>query len=131
MPEQQTSNQAAMNSLATKVRVEQAEQQYRLANYFTPYNFDPEQADFERMGQLIEKYGNQLTQKVFGSASPQLQERVAYALNEITQRQGSLEALLAVGAEVTLTDEELYTLACDRVVNNTRAMSQARLAGVQ
>lgn len=135
MPKQQSTatdaNATAINSLVTKVRMEQAEQQYRLANYFTPYNFDPEQADFDRINALIEKHGNELTQKVFGSASPQLQERVDYALNEIVQRQASLEALLAMGAEVAATDEQLYQHAYERVVMGGRATQQTRMAGVR
>lgn len=135
MPKQETSNTntnaTAMNDLATKVRIEQAEQQYRLANFFTPYSFDPEQVDFDRMGQLIEKYGNDLSKKVFFAASPSLQEKVDYAVNEIVQRQGALEALIAAGAEVSVTDEQLYQHAQDRVINNSRYMSQARMASVK
>ena len=131
MPKQTTDNSQAMNQLVTKVKVEQAEYQYRLANYFVPYNFDPEVEDFTRMGQLIEKHGDMLTQKVFGSASPQLQARVEEALNEITQRTGAVEALLAAGAEISVTDDELFTAAFNRVVNGSRSMAQARAAGVK
>lgn len=135
MPKQQTAdtnpNQTAMNNLATKVKIEQAEHQYRLANYATPYGFDPEQVDFDRAGKFIEDYGSKLSSTVFAQSSPTLRERVDYCVNEIQQRQGALEALLAAGAEITVTDEQLYEHAKDRVFGGTRAGQQARMAGVQ
>ena len=133
MPEQnETPNQNAnaINVLATKIKMEQAEYQLRLANYYVPYGFNPEQEDFVRAGQLLEKNGNQITAKVFSQASPTVQERVTFAANEIAQRQESMEALFAAGAEVQVTDEQLYEHAVQRLFGTTRAGQQAAHANV-
>lgn len=119
-----------LNALATKLKMEQAEQQLRIANYFVPFGFDPEQVDFDRAGQLIETHGDNITARVFGQASANLQERVIYAMNEIALRQASLEALYAAGASVTATDEQLYAHAVERVFSTSRAGQQAAHARV-
>lgn len=44
---------ATFRNLTNKLAVEQATCQLRLANYFTPYGFTPERADFDRVGAFL------------------------------------------------------------------------------
>jgi ribosomal protein L16 Arg81 hydroxylase len=123
-------NANAMNVLATKIKMEQSEYQLRLANYATPYGADPEQIDFVRAAKYVEDYGRQLPTTVFAQASSNLQERVAFTVDEILSRQESIEALLAAGAEIQATDEQLFSHAQERVFSSTRAGQQAAHANV-
>ena len=120
----------AINTLATQLKQEQVEYQLRLANYATPYGFDPEFVDFQRAQKYIDDHKGQLASVVFGQSSPSLQERVTATVNEYTQRQVTLEALFATGAAINLTDEQLYEAACARVFRNTRAGQQAAHSNV-
>jgi len=130
MPKANVTPNAALDTLATQLKAEQAEQQLRLANYFTVFGFNPELEDFQRTSQLLEKYGEAFTETVFAQSSPNLMARVSEAVNEYNQRQATLEALFTSGATITLTDEQLYETACNRVFRNTRAGQQAQHAKI-
>ena len=130
MPKANVTPNQALNTLATQLKAEQAEQQLRLANYATPYGSDPEFVDFQRAQKYIEDHKVNLATTVFGQSSPNLQERVTSTVTEYMTRQTTLEALFTAGAEVTYTDEQLYQAACNRVFRNTRAGAQAQHAQV-
>jgi hypothetical protein len=101
--------QAIVNSAALK----KAEAQYRFANLFTPYSFDPERVDFDRVASLLAH-----PTKAF----PQPSETVKSSLDRIgatlAEQSAILDAFKAQGTEPTLTDDQLFTTARNNVVGN-------------
>ena len=130
MPKANVTPNQALNTLANKLKQEQAEYLLRLANYFTVYGFDPEVEDFQRTAQLMDKHGKALADAVFNQSSPNLMNRVNESVEQYMERQQALEGLYAAGATVTHTDLELFNYAQSRVFRNTRAGAQAQHAQV-
>jgi len=106
--------QAIVNAAAIKV----AEAQYRLANLFTPYSFDPERVDFDRVEAFLDNVH---------AAFPQPSDAVKLSLDRtaatLVEQRAILAAFEAQGTEPTLSGDELYTQARNAVVGNrlTRA----------
>ncbi|KII34874.1 hypothetical protein NL64_06325 [Pseudomonas fluorescens] len=101
--------QAIVNAAAVKV----AEAQYRLANLFTPYSFDPERVDFDRVGAFL---GN------VNAAFPQPSEAVKLSLDRtaatLVEQQAILAAFKAQGTEPTLSADELFDAARNSIAGN-------------
>lgn len=108
--------QAIVNSAALK----KAEAQYRFANLFTPYSFDPERIDFDRVAGLLS------TPNI---AFPQPSDTVRASLERITaslvEQTAILEAFKAQGTEPTLTPDQLFVTARNNVIGNRAAAQQA------
>lgn len=104
--------QAIVNSAAIKV----AEAQYRLANLFTPYSFEPERVDFDRVEAFL---GN-----VY-AAFPQPTDAVKMSLDRtaasLAEQQAILGAFKAQGTEPTLTGDELFAAARQNIAGNRLA----------
>lgn len=94
--------------------IKKAEAQYRLARLFTPFNYEPERVDFDRVAAFI---GD--TARAF----PQPTESMANALARIDTALNSSTAILqafeAQGTTPTLDAEQLYETAR---LNVTRPM---------
>ena len=97
-----------LNPLAQSIAIQKATAQLRLANYFTPYGFTPEQVDFDRAGQLL---GGAVAREAFKQASPNLLNRVDTVINDWEQAQEQLNALISAGAEVDMDNVTAYTQA--------------------
>lgn len=101
--------QQIVNAAAIKV----AEAQYRLANLFTPYSFDPERVDFDRVQAFL---GN------VHAAFPQPSDAVKLSLDRtaatLVEQQAILGAFKAQGTEPTLTADELFITARNNVAGN-------------
>ena len=86
--------------------LKKAEAQYRLARLFTPFNFEPEQIDFDRVAAFI---GN------INAAFPQPTENMANALarvdSDLSSAAAILDAFEAQGVTPTLTEEHLFVSA--------------------
>lgn len=105
-----------LNQVANTTAIQLAEAQYRLARYFTPYNFDPERVDYDRVAEFLDD-----VKRPFPGASPNLLPRLDDLQGQINQHRQTLKALADAGAEATLTDEQLFTTAKANVVNPSMA----------
>ena len=98
--------------------IKKAEAQYRLARLFTPFNFEPERVDFDRVTAFIDDvyvaFPNP-TEAIRSSL-----DRVQAQLNEAT---AILAAFEAQGVTPTLDEEQLFITARNNVVSpgNARA----------
>ena len=97
-----------LNPLAQSVATQKAVAQLRLANYFTPYGFNPEQVDFDRAGSLLE---SATARDAFASASPNLLNRVDTVVNDWEQANEQLDALANAGATIDMDNVTAYTQA--------------------
>lgn len=101
--------QLIVNNAAVKV----AENQYRLANLFTPYSFNPERVDFDRVSSFL---GNVHAPFPMPSEAIKLSlDRIAGALAE---QLAILGAFKAQGTEPTLSSDELFEAAYNNVAGN-------------
>lgn len=91
--------------------IKQAEAQYRLARLFTPYGYEPQRVDFDRVAEFI---GD--TARAF----PQPTEAMASALARVDADLNSATAILAAfeaqGTTPTLDAEQLFMTAKANVV---------------
>lgn len=101
-----------LQTLVNTSALKGAEAQYRLARLFTPYGFEPEQVDFDRVGAFLDD-----PRKAF----PQPTEAVSTALSRIEaqliESRALLGAFAAQGIEPTLTADQLFTTAKANVIN--------------
>lgn len=111
-----SANANPLNQVANTTAIQLAEAQYRLARYFTPYNFDPERIDYDRVGGFMDD-----VKRAFPGASPNLLPRLDDLQSQINQHRQTLVALTNAGAEATLTDEQLFATAKANVVNPSMA----------
>lgn len=107
-----TALQQIVNSAAIKL----AEQQYRLARYYTPFNFEPEQVDYERVAAFMDD-----VHRPFPEASPKLQASLETLQAYINEHRAVLSAFEAQGTEPTLTAEQLFITAAANVQSPSRA----------
>jgi len=110
-----------LDTLADALAQEIATAEMRMANYFTPYGFDPGPQDVVRIKGLMLHYGESVTAEVFGQASPNLQSRVANVYAEWNERHNTLLALTKAGAQPTLNEDELFQNARNTIFGNTPA----------
>lgn len=110
-----------LNTLANQMADQLADYQLRMANYFTPFGFDPELVDFERAATLLAEHGRDIAETVFKQASENMRGRVAHCADEYLDRLESLTALKSAGAEVTTDSETLFTMARSRIFSGNAA----------
>lgn len=100
-------------ALANNVAKQLAAEQLRYAQYFTPYGFDPEREDFERVASLILRP----VSECFPGASEAFVSRITSVARNYQTLKENLDALKAAGAEPDLSGDELYQAARNAVVN--------------
>lgn len=105
-----------LNPLANSIATQKAVAQLRLANYFTPYGFDPEQVDFDRAGQLLD---DGVALEAFANASPNLLQRVDTVVNDYNQSREQLDALTSAGATTDMDNVTAYTQARAQLFNRS------------
>lgn len=103
--------QLLVNAQALK----KAEAQYRLARLFTPYNFEPEQVDFDRVAEFIGDTARAFPQPTEGMASA-----LARVDADLSSSAAILTAFEAQGITPTLNAEQLFMSA---KANVTRPMA--------
>ena len=93
--------------------IKRAEQQYRLATLFTPYGYQPERVDFDRVEAFLDNPAR---------AFPQPTDGIKNALSRIgtvlTEANALIGALAAQGVEATLTPDQLFATAQANVRGN-------------
>ena len=101
--------QTLVNSAAIRV----AEAQYRLANLFTPYQWNPERADFDRVAAFLDNPDR---------AFPAPTDGIKNSLDRIKTTHGEqrliLQAFSAQGVEPNLTPDQLFVTAQANVAGN-------------
>lgn len=101
--------QLIVNSAAVKV----AEAQYRLANIFTPYGYNPARPDFDRVAEFLDDPHRAFPMPTDGIKSSL--DRITQSLNE---QRAILGAFKAQGTEPTLDAEQLFLTAQANVAGN-------------
>lgn len=103
-------------AVANQAAIQLAEAQYRLARFFTPYNFDPQRVDFDRVAEFMDD--------VF-VAFPQPSQNLGPRLEELNQQvathRKTIDALKDAGAAPDLTVDQLFTTAQANVTNPNMA----------
>ena len=110
--------QVLVNAQAVKL----AEAQYRLANIFTPYGFQPERVDFERVAAFLDNPDRAFPQPTYG-----IRNSLGRIKTEMSEARGILAAL-AAQCEPDLTEEQLFLTAKANVTGsrmNTAAYQAA------
>jgi hypothetical protein len=101
--------QTVVNQAAIRV----AEAQYRLANLFTPYQWNPERVDFDRVEVFLDDPYR---------AFPQPTDGIKSSLDRITQtlagQRPLLDALKSQGVEPNLSADQLFITAQANVSGN-------------
>ena len=101
-----------LQALANASAIKAAESQYRLARLFTPYGFEPERVDFDRVSAFMDAPRTPF---------PQPTEAMSTALSRIettlVESRALLGAFAVQGIEPTLDAEQLYMTARANVIN--------------
>lgn len=105
-----------LNKVANNAAIQLAESQYRLARYFTPYNFDPERVDFDRVAGFLDD-----VYQAFPSPTANMAPRLAELQAQITSHRETLVALADADAAPTLDEEQLYMTAKANVTSPSGA----------
>ena len=110
--------QTLVNAQAIKL----AEAQYRLANIFTPYGFQPERVDYDRVAQFLDN-----PDAAFPQPSEGIKNSLGRIKTEMAEARGILAAL-AAQCEPDLTEDQLFVTAQANVTGsrmNTAAYQAA------
>ena len=101
--------QTLVNSAAIRV----AEAQYRLANLFTPYQWNPERADFDRVAVFLDD-----PDRAFPAPSDGVKNSLDRIKATLAEQRLILQAFAAQGVEPTLTADQLFVTAQANVSGN-------------
>lgn len=116
--------QKIVNSMALK----RAESQYRLAQLFTPYGFEAERADYDRVADFMDNLG-----RAFPQPTPGLLNSLARIEGNLREANAVLAAFSAQGLTPSLTDDQLFVTARNNVIgqrSNTAAFRDAESAAI-
>lgn len=103
-------------TVANQAAIQLAEAQYRLARFFTPFNFDPQRVDFDRVAEFMDDVF-----VAFPQPSPNLGPRLEELNRSIATHRTTIDALKDAGAAPDLTDEQLFITAQANVANPSMA----------
>lgn len=122
---------SALDPLLEKEQTKMASNILRVAQYFTPWNFEPEQCDFnvakERL-QRLTTFDQVLS--LFPDASDKLRVGLKNLMENVSEQQTTINAFESAGAVSALTNEQLFQEAVNNLPHNRRAAQQIAAAGV-
>ena len=101
-----------LQKLANQQALLRAENQYRLARLFTPYGFEPERVDFDRVAAFLDK-----PRTPFPQPTEALNSSLSRIETNLTSANALLDAFKAQGIEPTLDADQLFMSAKANVVN--------------
>lgn len=107
---------STVNPLQTLVNaqaVRQAEAKMRLAILFTPYGFNPERVDFDRMDAFLDN-----PYRAFPNPTEAVKSSLDRTVGNLTEATAVLAAFAAQGTEPTLSADQLFTTAHANVLGN-------------
>ena len=101
-----------LQQLANQQAIIRAENQYRLTRLFTPYQFEPERVDYDRVGAFLDK-----PRTPFPQPTEALNTSLSRIETNLASANALLEAFKAQGIEPTLDADQLFTTAKANVTN--------------
>lgn len=102
-----------LQALVNAQAVRQAEAKMRLAILFTPYGFNPERVDFDRMDAFMgDPY------RAFPNPTEAVKSSLDRTVGNLTEATAVLGAFAAQGTEPTLSADQLFTTAHANVLGN-------------
>lgn len=102
-----------LQALVNAQAVRKAEAQYRMAVLFTPYGFQPERVDFDRMEAFMDN-----PERAFPNPTDAVKTSLDRTLGNLMEAKAVLDAFAAQGTEPTLTADQLFTTAMANVSGN-------------
>lgn len=99
--------------LVNQAAIRIAEAQYRLANLFTPYQWNPERADFDRVAAFLDN-----PDKAFPAPSDGIKNSLERIKATLVEQRMILAAFAAQGTEPSLTADQLFVTAQANVAGN-------------
>ena len=100
-----TTNSTIQN-IVNQAAIRNAEAQYRLARYWTPFGFEPEPIDFLRVVSFTAD-----VMEAFPEATGNLQAALKRTQRALDESQAVLEVFKEQGTEPTLSEEQLFITA--------------------
>lgn len=107
------SNVAPLQAIANASAIKLAEAQYRLANLFTPYQFNPARVDFDRVAEFLDD-----PYRAFPQPTDAIRTSLDRTIGTIAEARAILAAFAAQGTEPTLTADQLFITAQANVTGN-------------
>jgi len=101
---------STIQTIVNSAAIKHAESQYRLARYFTPFNFEPERIDFDRVACFT---GNVM--EAFPDATGNLQAALERTQEQLNEAGAVLQVFEEQGTEPTLSEDELFQTASANV----------------
>lgn len=105
-----------LQTLANAQAIKVAEGQYRLARLFTPYHFEPEKVDFDRVGAFMDDI-----YRPFPQPTDSIKAALDRISKDVTQAKMMLDAFVSQDIQPTLDAEQLYMTARANVINPSMA----------
>lgn len=105
-----------LQTLANAQAIRVAEAKFRMATLFTPYGFQPERPDFDRMDAFLDN-----PQRAFPNPTVSIQASLDRTLGNLAEGKALLDAFAAQGIEPTLDADQLFTTAKANVTNPSMA----------
>lgn len=102
-----------LQTLVNAQAVRKAEAKFRMAVLFTPYGFNPERVDYDRMEAFMDN-----PQRAFPNPTEAVQTSLNRTLGNLTEANAMLQAFAAQDIKPTLTDDQLFTTAHANVAGN-------------
>lgn len=101
-----------LQKLANQQAIIRAENQFRLARLFTPYGFEPERVDYDRVAAFLDK-----PRTPFPQPTEALNSSLTRIESNLAGANALLDAFKQQGIEPTLDADQLFTTAKANVTN--------------
>lgn len=111
-----TTEVSPLQKLANTSAIKRAENQYRLARLFTPYQWEPERVDYDRVAAFLDN-----PRIPFPQPTEALNSSLARIESALVEANALLGAFSAQGIEPTLDADQLFTTARANVINPSMA----------
>lgn len=95
-----------LQQLANQQAIVRAENQYRLARLYTPYGWEPERVDYDRVAAFLDK-----PRTPFPQPTEALNTSLSRIETNLATANALLDAFKAQGIEPTLDADQLFTTA--------------------
>ena len=111
-----TTATSALQTLVNAQAIRAAEAQFRIAVLFTPYGFQPEKVDFDRVEAFLDD-----PYRAFPQPTESIRTSLDRTVGNLVEARAILAAVAALGVEPTLDADQLFTTAKANVTNPSMA----------
>ena len=111
-----TTEVSPLQKLANASAIKRAENQYRLARLFTPYQWEPERVDYDRVAVFLDN-----PRTPFPQPTEALNSSLSRIEGALAEANALLGAFATQGIEPTLDADQLFITARANVVNPSMA----------